>query len=118
MSKLPILLAIAVYCGNASLHAHSHTVVYVESEPAPVQVVAVDTVVVQEAPPALLQEVITPSPGPNYVCVPGLWIWNGKWVWKKHEWVVRPYVTAAWEPGHWNWSRHHGGYVWEAGHWR
>lgn len=91
--------AMTSFLGAATIQAHPHNV-YVQ-EVYPTQVVLVNEpppglvrvanddspIVVNEAPPAPLIEEIQ-SPGPNYYCIGGFWEWKGKWVWRRHEWVI------------------------------
>ena len=129
MKLFASLFSLAILSMASLLEAHPHVVVVERPCPRPVvvvgrpcpvavQPVVVQPVVVNEAPPALIQEVITPSPGPNYICINGHWAWEGRWVWKRHEWVAKPNPYASWEPAHWHYSHHSGGYVWQPGHWR
>lgn len=118
MKKAALILTSALFL-QATLPAHSHKVVVEEVYCPPTAVIVESTpVVVNEAPPAIIVEEKTPCPGANYVCVDGHWEWRGKWVWKKHEWVLKPQVAAVWVPGHWRLSHHHQGYIWDEGHWK
>jgi hypothetical protein len=62
------------------------------------------------------QEVITPSPSPAYVWVPGQWNRTAEnWNWVAGQWVQPPFSNVYWVPGYW---QHRGGqFVWETGHW-
>jgi hypothetical protein len=111
LEKLTWIFILTFLLVLSSLQAHSHTV-YVAEVPT------TQVIVVNEAPPAPVVEQVSRCPGNNYALVDGHWAWNGQWVWKKHEWVIKPYSNAYWEPAHWHWSHHHQGYVWEAGHWK
>ena len=73
------------------------------------------TVVVQEAPPALLDErIVVASPGPEYAWVGGEWVWNGGWFWRAGYWAYRP--GGIWVAG--GWSRGPRGWSHSPGHWR
>ena len=73
-------------------------------------------IVAQTAPPADQAEVMTASPGANYVWIRGHWKWEGgRWLWETGRWSGRPHPSALWVPGYWQ-SRHHG-WVWIGGHW-
>ena len=73
-------------------------------------------IVVSEAPPPPAHEVIVASPGPAYSWVPGYWSWQGRWVWVRGAWVIRPDAHAVYVPGRWVHRGH--GYVWNSGHWK
>src|SRR5262245_13303080 len=55
-----------------------------------------------------------PSPGPEYVWVPGHWAWRpafGRYVWLPGHWVVPAERGLVWVPGHWVWGPRFG-YHW------
>jgi len=56
------------------------------------------TVVVATAPPAPVQEVVTVAPGLGFVWIPGIWGWEGRWVWEGGHWARPPYPGAVWVP--------------------
>lgn len=94
-----------------TIHGYSHTNVYINAD------VGQPAYVVQEAPPAEIVEVATPSPGPDCVWIKGCWTWNNKWEWKSGYWDRRPHESAVWVGGYW--SEHpHGGWVHHHGYWR
>src|SRR4029077_304746 len=72
--------------------------------------------VVAEAPPAPPAETVVVAPGPEYVWMPGEWVWNGRWVWTGGCWILPPYPHAVWVGGYWG----RGPYGWHRypGHWR
>jgi len=73
-------------------------------------------VIVTEAPPAPRTEVIGVAPSTSHVWVPGYWSYqNGRWVWIKGHYEVRPRLNATWVPGHWD--RTTRGWAWTPGHW-
>ena len=75
------------------------------------------TTVVEQAPPAPLQEtVIVERPGPGYVWVGGEWVWNGGWFWHAGYWAYPPGPNIVWISG--NWNRGPRGWAHEPGHWR
>jgi outer membrane lipoprotein SlyB len=75
------------------------------------------TTVVQEAPPAPLQEtVVVASPGPGYIWVGGEWVWNGRWFWRAGYWGYPPYSRAVWISGGWHQGQR--GWYHSPGHWR
>jgi len=69
-----------------------------------------------EVPPAPQVEVVTVSPGPQYVWTPGVWVWRGRWVWGPGHWVVGPHPHAIWVQGHW--ERRGRRMFWVRGYWR
>ena len=73
-------------------------------------------VVVSEAPPPAQVEVVTATPGPEYVWIGGNWVWHDRWDWERGHWAARPHGHTRWEPG--RWDHGHRGYVWHDGHWR
>ena len=75
-------------------------------------------VVVAEAPPAPLYEVVTVSPGPEYVWVGGRWDWNHGWHWLPGHYMRHPHwhPGAGWESG--RRERRGGGFIWIEGRWR
>ena len=75
------------------------------------------TTVVEQAPPAPLQEtVIVERPGPGYVWIGGEWVWNGGWFWHAGYWGYPPGPSVVWVSGSWN--RGSRGWVHQPGHWR
>jgi hypothetical protein len=75
-----------------------------------------NSVVVAQAPPAPVTEVIPVQPGPEYVWVPGYWEWRGRWVWYGGAWVLRPRPGVIWVGPRWERRPH--GYVHIHGRWR
>ena len=67
-------------------------------------------------PPAPQPEAIPAVPAGDYAWMPGHWGWNGAWIWIGGRWMVKPYVTARWEPGFWEKRGHK--YFWIEGTWR
>jgi hypothetical protein len=69
-------------------------------------------------PPAPQVDVYTAAPGPLalWFWAPGVWEWNGRWVWTAGHWVNRPYPGAVWVGAHWGVRGHHR--VWVTGRWR
>ena len=67
-------------------------------------VVATETagseVVVTEAPPPLIVETMTVSPGPHFVWIGGCWVWQNHWVWQRGHWERPPRAGALWVPHH------------------
>jgi hypothetical protein len=61
--------------------------------PAPEQVVT-------EAPPPVIVETQTISPGPAFIWIGGAWVWHGHWVWEHGRWGRPPHPGAVWRPHH------------------
>ncbi len=74
-------------------------------------------VVAQPAPmPPAVTEVITVSPGPEFVWIPGYYEYYGtRYVWVGGHWGRPVHPHAVWVRG--GWQHVHGGYRWERGHW-
>jgi hypothetical protein len=86
--------------------------VYVEPAPPPGEVV-----IVRDAPPAPLEEIVTVRPGPRYVWCGGYWQHDGHaYVWMPGHWVRPPRVHALWIAPHW--EVRGGGYIFIGGGWR
>ena len=75
-----------------------------------------NAVVVEGPPPPAPVEVVTVSPGPDYVWIGGEWVWNGGWVWVAGHWALPPYPHTVWIRGYWGRGPH--GYYRVRGHWR
>jgi len=72
---------------------------YVEDGPPPPQTVAYESP--PPAPPPQV-EVVTASPGPEYVWVGGYHRWNGRsYYWMRGHYERRPHRDAHYYPGHW-----------------
>ena len=99
--KLALLVLAGSFVGTGCVYRER--VVY--RQPAPQTVGA--EVVVTEAPPAPVSEVITVSPGPGFVWIGGNWAWRGHWYWERGHWDHPPRVGAVWVPHH---------YVYRGGH--
>lgn len=89
-------------------HYHYHEDVVVVGGP--------QYVVLENEPPADMEEVVSACPGPDYCWIRGNWSWDGRWIWRGGRWERRPHAEAVWVPGGWN----RGGERWEfrAGYWR
>jgi WXXGXW repeat (2 copies) len=76
-------------------------------------------VVVNDAPPAPIEEAVPYAPGPDYFWIGGHWSWSGRWVWVHGRYDRHPHFHpgGGWEAGHWD-RRDGGRYVWREGHWR
>lgn len=120
MRKTLTLVIIPLFLQGSTLLAHSHHVDVIVAAPQPIYIAdaAPAGVFVSGPPPASIVETITAAPQPNYVSIPGSWEWNGRWMWRPHQWLARPHSGAVWEPGHTHWSEHHNAYVWRKGHWK
>ncbi len=73
-------------------------------------------IVVNEAPPPPIAEEPYTAPGTDYVWIPGVWTWNGAWIWAPGHYVHPPHPGAAWEMG--SWQPRGTSWVWTTGHWR
>ncbi len=73
------------------------------------------TVVV--APPPAQTEIVTESPGPDYVWVGGYWGWSwGRYVWIGGHWDRPDHPHAVWVQPRWEHRGDH--YVMVEGYWR
>jgi len=89
----------------------------VRERPARVVVApAPDAVVITEAPPPPQAESGSIAPSQNAVWIDGHWAWEGRWVWMRGHWEMRPHPGAVWVPG--RWVVHNGGNVWIEGRWQ
>ena len=69
----------------------------VVQQPAPPPVAG--EIIVSSAPPPPVEETITIAPGPEFVWVPGVWIWEGRrWRWTHGYWGRPPRPGAVWVP--------------------
>ncbi|HTL53743.1 MAG TPA: hypothetical protein VL860_14305 [Planctomycetota bacterium] len=75
-----------------------------------------DEIIVRDAPPAPIIEVISECPGPDYIWIGGWWYWSDRWVWRRGYWGRRPYSGSVWV--HPYWSHERGGWRQHSGHWR
>jgi hypothetical protein len=75
------------------------------------------TVAVPGPPPVPRYEVPAPSPGIQFVWIPGHWRHTRHgWNWVPGHWGKRPRYGAVWVPGEWVLAR--GRWVWRPGRWR
>jgi hypothetical protein len=74
-------------------------------------------VVVTQAPPALVQEVVQARPSSSHEWVPGYWTWrNDRYEWMAGHWEVPPRTGAVWVAPHW--EREGNAYRFYEGYWR
>src|SRR5579862_8240550 len=74
-------------------------------------------VVVRVAPPAAIVEHRSPSPGRDYVWIPGYHNWDGhRHVWVAGRWELPPHPHARWEAH--RWEKRGDGWVLVEGRWR
>lgn len=76
-------------------------------------------VVVATAPPPApaYADVVTPSPGVDFVWIPGAYFWTGaRWEWNVGHWDRPPRRGMVWVPHHYEFRG--GRQVFVAGHWR
>jgi len=69
-------------------------------------------------PPPVRVEIQTAPPGPltMWYWAPGVWEWNGRWVWTRGHWIGRPRPGAVWYGPRWVYRGGHR--VWAHGYWR
>ncbi len=74
-------------------------------------------VVVNEPPPAPVEETVIAAPGPGFIWIGGFWGWNGgHWHWERGHWARPPHHGAVWVAPHYY---HRGGrHVWVHGGWK
>lgn len=87
----------------------------VSDDVPPPAAVVTERIVVTEAPPAPLVEVIPVRPSPSVIWISGYWGWGGgRYIWHPGHWSgVR--VGYTWAPGHW--SRHGSGWRFSGNYW-
>ena len=73
-------------------------------------------VVVAEPPPPPQVEYATAAPGPEFIWVSGVWVWEGGWVWHAGHWDHPPRPGARWVGPHYYFR--HGRHVYVRGYWR
>jgi len=71
---------------------------------------------VESDPPAPLAEVVSPSPGSDYVWIGGSWSWQNHWVWESGRWERPPFAGAVYVPH--RYVDHNGKHVFVRGGWR
>jgi hypothetical protein len=75
------------------------------------------TIVVREAPPPVVQEVVTVAPGSNHIWIAGYYGYRGgRYVWTSGRWMLPPGGHTTWVPGHW--ANGPDGWRWRPGQWR
>jgi hypothetical protein len=91
--------------------------VYVRPPAAQVAVSVPGEVVVDTAPPPVPVEVMTVSPGPDFVWIGGAWFWaGGRWQWERGHWDHPPRPGAVWVAHHYEFRN--GRHVFVRGGWR
>jgi hypothetical protein len=73
-------------------------------------------IMVDQAPPPPLEEVVPASPGVDFVWISGVWVWEGRWVWSPGHWAHPPRPGAVWVPFHYEFRN--GTHVFIRGGWR
>lgn len=69
-----------------------------------------------QAPPAIVAETPSPSPGPGHTWVAGYWTWDGsRYSWNAGHWERPPQAAQSWEAP--RWEREGGRYRFRAGRW-
>lgn len=71
---------------------------------------------VSAAPPPVQVDAVTPTPGPDFVWIGGVWVWGpgGNWVWQAGHWDRPPHPGAVWVAHRYDGGRH----VFVRGGWR
>lgn len=73
---------------------------------------------VQVAPPAAEIEVVGVTPGPEFIWIPGHYLWVGSaYVWTPGHWERPPRERMRWEAGRWHRNPSQG-WLWIEGRWR
>ena len=73
-------------------------------------------ITVAEAPPPLVVETVTVSPGPGFVWIRGGWAWRDRGFWERGHWANPPRPGAVWVDHHYEYR--HGAHVFIRGGWR
>jgi hypothetical protein len=110
-------LSLAAFMALATL-AHAGPPIPV---PVPVPVPAPGVAVsgeieVNAAPPAPLVEVVPPTPGVDFVWIPGAWGWHDRWVWERGHYDRPPHPGAVWAPHRYEYRE--GKHMYRHGDWR
>jgi hypothetical protein len=72
-------------------------------------------VVADQAPPDPIVEVVPASPGVDFIWIPGVWIWQGRWVWTRGHWDRPPRAGMIWAPNRYEFRN--GAHVFIRGGW-
>ncbi len=106
--KLKLLALFATLAGGCTLAtASTHVGIGIRIGAPP-------PVIVREAPPRRVVEVVSTAPGSGYVWVAGHHSWrDGQWVWVPGEWAMPPQAGAVWVDGRWDEPTR----AWTEGHW-
>ena len=104
--RLALAAGLGAFALGLPARAESHVSVDLHfGVPAPV--------VVHEAPPRPVREIVVTSPGRGYVWVPGHYVWHHhRYTWVSGAWVLPPqpaaiYVDGRWDPVTRNWIEAH-----------
>jgi len=121
VSWLPIVLGACLLGGCVVYDGPPRRAVFIRPAPVvvenqPVYYAAGSEVVADSAPPAPIQEVVTTSPGVEFVWIPGAWLWEGRWIWGPGRWERPPRPGAVWVPHHYEFRN--GAHVFIRGGWR
>ena len=67
-------------------------------------------------PPRERVEVVSTTPGPEYVWIKGYWVRSGnEYTWREGRWERPSAGFRTWVPG--RWERERRGWYWVEGHW-
>ncbi len=86
----------------------------VEERPVVVHERPAEVIIVREAPPREVVEIITPAPGPDFVWIGGYYIYSDHhYVWIRGHYERPPHHGANWESPRWThegdgWHHHEG----------
>lgn len=107
MNLKPFSLVALLAVGALPLSASTHVSVGVSiGVPAPI--------IIRQAPPRRVSEVMVVAPGPGLVWVAGHYSWsNNQWVWVSGAWITPPQPGAVWVEGSWDQRTQ----TWTEGHW-
>ncbi len=89
---------------------------YAQPPPPPPGGGAVEIEVNAPPPPPPAPDVITVSPGPEFLWIPGVWMWEGRWVWHGGHYGHRPRAGVRWYGPHYVYRG--GRHIYIGGGWR
>ncbi len=87
--------------------------VYAQPPPPPP---ATGEIIVSAPPPPPPVEVQIAAPGPEFVWIPGAWVWEGRWIWHRGYYGRPPRAGVRWYGPHYEFRA--GRHVYFGGGWR